>query len=80
MTDKTYPYPDNPGSTHWQGCWRCVGHHNCAVAAVDKLREAIDKYLSQPQFNDSWNWGRQEIELFRAYRATAPSEEAKNEV
>jgi hypothetical protein len=37
------PYPDNPGATHFDGCWRTRGHHNCAVAEVERLRaEAFD--------------------------------------
>lgn len=32
MADR--PYDDNPGATHFDGCWRTRGHHNCAVAAL----------------------------------------------
>lgn len=32
------PYADNPGATHYDGCWRDRGHHNCAVAEVERLR------------------------------------------
>lgn len=35
------PYPDNPGSTHYEGCWRDRGHHNCAVREIERLHEII---------------------------------------
>lgn len=78
MTDKTYPYPDNPGQTHWQGCWRCVGHHNCAVAAVDKLREAIAEFFTSRSFFEMMN-DEGVDKLFVAWEASAPKE-AKDEV
>ncbi len=31
------PYPENPGATHYDGCWKSRGHHNCAVARVREL-------------------------------------------
>lgn len=34
ITDKKLPYPENPGQTHFDGCWREPGHHNCAVALL----------------------------------------------
>jgi hypothetical protein len=33
-----YPYPEDAGRTHYEGCWRERGHHNCAVAEVERLR------------------------------------------
>jgi hypothetical protein len=36
-TETTYPYPEDTGRTHWEGCWRERGHHNCAVAEVERL-------------------------------------------
>lgn len=37
------PYPDNPGATHYPGCWREPGHHNCAVERVRELEQALEK-------------------------------------
>lgn len=34
------PYPENPGATHFDGCWRTPGHHNCAVQRVEEVRRA----------------------------------------
>lgn len=31
------PYPENEGHTHWDECWKERGHHNCAVAKVERL-------------------------------------------
>jgi hypothetical protein len=36
------PYPDNPGATHFDGCWRTRGHHNCAVAEVERVTADAD--------------------------------------
>lgn len=36
------PYPENPGATHYEGCWRDRGHHNCAVREVGRLRAEVD--------------------------------------
>ena len=35
------PYPDNPGQTHYEGCWRDPHHHNCAVAQVHELVKSV---------------------------------------
>jgi hypothetical protein len=40
-----YPYPDDPGGTHWHECWRNAGHHNCAVAEIERLREQINQLV-----------------------------------
>jgi hypothetical protein len=37
----TMPYPDNNGQTHYEGCWRERGHHNCAVALVERLEKIV---------------------------------------
>lgn len=29
------PHPPDAGRTHWDGCWRQRGHHNCAVQRVE---------------------------------------------
>lgn len=42
MSDN-FPYPDNPGQTHYDGCWRERHHHNCAVAEVERLRAEVKK-------------------------------------
>lgn len=39
LETKNYPYPENDGQTHWDGCWRHAGHHNCAVREVERLQE-----------------------------------------
>ena len=51
MTD--YPYPANPGQSHFEGCFREVKHHNCAVAEVDRLRADLA-------------WAREVVRLFMA--------------
>jgi len=33
------PYPDDKGQTHWEGCYRERGHHNCCVVEVEQLRK-----------------------------------------
>jgi hypothetical protein len=40
MTATELPYGDVPGQTHWDGCWRARGHHNCAVREIERLRAA----------------------------------------
>lgn len=40
---KSLPYPKDPGQTHWQGCYRSRGHHNCSVREVDRLRDDIHR-------------------------------------
>jgi len=39
MSDRlpVYPYPRNDSRTHWEGCWAEQGHHNCAIAEVERL-------------------------------------------
>jgi hypothetical protein len=65
---KDFPYPENPGKTHFEGCYRLPRHHNCAVAMVDKreqelaevraelaaAREAIRTVLVAEANNDGW--------------------------
>ena len=36
------PYPDDPGGTHYPGCWRERGHHNCAVLLADELAGLLE--------------------------------------
>ena len=36
-----YPYPDNPGQTHWGECYMQRGHHNCAIARINELTTRI---------------------------------------
>ena len=36
-----YPYPVDRGSTHWEGCYRHRGHHNCAVVRADELAAQV---------------------------------------
>lgn len=40
----TMPYPDNPGKTHYDGCYQVRGHHNCAVDIVNEANERIAKH------------------------------------
>jgi hypothetical protein len=35
------PYPERRGQTHYESCYRDRGHHNCAVAEVDRLRAEL---------------------------------------
>lgn len=37
MHDLRAPYPHNPGSTHYDGCWANRGHHNCATELIRSL-------------------------------------------
>jgi hypothetical protein len=36
-----YPYPDNRGQTHHEGCYRRPHHHNCAVAEIERLEAEL---------------------------------------
>lgn len=40
---ESLPYPEDQGRTHWDGCWRELGHHNCAVRKVDRLLAAQEQ-------------------------------------
>ncbi len=51
-----YPYPDNPGLTHYSSCWRYPKHHNCAVAFAEQLakdlkeaRDELDQLRGKPE-------------------------------
>jgi hypothetical protein len=37
MKESKLPYPENRGSTHWEGCFRDRKHHNCAVLRINDL-------------------------------------------
>ena len=39
---KRYPYADNKGQTHFEGCYRTRHHHNCAVVEVDRLTAELE--------------------------------------
>lgn len=43
----SYPYPDDKGKTHYPECWRERGHHNCAVAEVERLRQDYAELLER---------------------------------
>jgi hypothetical protein len=30
--------------THWEGCWRDHGHHDCAISRVLILLDALDEF------------------------------------
>jgi len=51
---ETFPYPENPGRTHYEGCYRDKGHHNCAVGQVDRLRGVIGGLAGVVQEHTSW--------------------------
>jgi len=38
----TLPYPESPGKTHWEECWKERGHHNCAVARAEALERQLN--------------------------------------
>lgn len=38
--ERLSPPHGDEGSTHWEGCWRTRGHHECAIAECERLREA----------------------------------------
>lgn len=42
---REYPFMDNPGQTHWDGCWKEKYHHNCAVQKVYDLEEELARVL-----------------------------------
>lgn len=33
--------------THWEGCWREPSHHACAVALIERQREALESMVHQ---------------------------------
>lgn len=41
---RTFPYEDNPGGTHFEGCWHTPKHHNCAVHRVYSLESRLEAY------------------------------------
>jgi hypothetical protein len=36
--ERLRPRQQGDGSTHWEGCWEARGHHDCAVAMIQRLR------------------------------------------
>ena len=66
-----YPYDDEPGQTHFDGCYRYRKHHNCAVREIESLtreRDALRKQLREAQeARQQWNlkavqsWQRAEM-------------------
>lgn len=51
MVDLVMPYAWDSGQTHYDGCYRAKGHHNCAVARVDKL-ESVIRALAEDAFQN----------------------------
>ena len=51
---RTFPYEANPGSTHWDGCWKAPRHHNCAVAEVYRAHEERSRYEGLLALADKW--------------------------
>jgi len=43
------PYEPDKGRTHYEGCWRSRGHHNCAVRYIDELGASINKSQAEIQ-------------------------------
>lgn len=39
--DESFPYETDGHRTHYAGCYRTKGHHNCAVAEVDRLKREL---------------------------------------
>ena len=39
------PEPPDTGKTHGEGCWKDRGHHNCAVAEIERLRAEIEAHV-----------------------------------
>lgn len=35
----TYTPPVPDGRTHYAGCWRTPGHHDCAIAEIERLKD-----------------------------------------
>jgi hypothetical protein len=35
------PYPEDPGQTHYAGCYTERGHHNCAVELVRLFQDCL---------------------------------------
>lgn len=40
--------------THWPECWREPGHHACAVAEIERLRQAVPDERTERVFR--WRW------------------------
>lgn len=53
-----FPYPPDTGRTHWDDCWRERGHHNCAVARVERLEAERDALREQV---DEWDGVREHV-------------------
>lgn len=47
------PYPDDKGQTHYAGCWRERGHHNCAIARIKECERQRDEAWSEVE---AWRW------------------------
>lgn len=41
-------------ATHWPECWREPGHHACAVAEIERLRQAVPDERTDRVFR--WHW------------------------
>lgn len=40
------PAPPSPdGRTHYAGCWRTPGHHDCAIAEIERIATQCDAAL-----------------------------------
>lgn len=63
----TYPYPEDEGQTHYEGCWRERGHHNCAVKRAEGLRDRVEQLKSgQKDLLDNVANSAETIQLLRA--------------
>jgi hypothetical protein len=56
------PYPTDDGRTHYEGCWRDRGHHNCAAEMVERLRASNERLRAER------DEARAEVERLRAAR------------
>lgn len=41
VEEAEFPEPTRPGQTHYEGCWKTPGHHNCAVARANNLLKQL---------------------------------------
>lgn len=47
------PEPENAGQTHFIGCWRARGHHNCAVQEINRLLRLAGRLANKAAACDS---------------------------
>ena len=45
--ERTMPRVDRVPSTHWDGCWHSLEHHECAVARIEQLTSDVVTVASE---------------------------------